>query len=108
MRGSRTMNVHERTIIGVRRRLAVLLVLKQAVAFLTAWAFLWGTVVLVLRAALAVGPLHLLWGLAALPALLGLAAAIALRRLPPSLAVRALVDRASGSGGLLLAAEEQD
>jgi hypothetical protein len=102
------MNVHERTISHLRRRLAGLLVLRQVVTLLTAWAFLWGTVVLVLRAALAVSPIHLLWGLVAVPALLGLAAAMALKRLPSSAVVRAVLDRASGSGGLLLAAAEQD
>jgi hypothetical protein len=102
------MNVHEQVLRRLRRRIAALLILKHAVTFLTAWAFAWGTAVLVLRVTLAFSPLDLLWGLAAVPVLLALAAVLALRRLPSASAVRAVLDKASGCGGLLLAAAEQD
>ena len=51
-------------IDSFRRRLALWLLLKYALAGLTLFAFLWGTAVLALRGALGVERLDLLWGLA--------------------------------------------
>jgi len=102
------MTIHEHCIARLRRRIGVLLAVRHVAMFLAAWAFLWGTAVVVLRVALAVAPLDLLWGLAAVPVLIGLAAVLALRRLPAADNVRALLDRESGAGGLLLAAEERE
>jgi hypothetical protein len=100
------MIVHEQSVSRLRRQIALALILKQSLIAVTAWAFLWGTVVLVLRAALGTSPLLLAWGLLGAPVLAGLLAARALRRLPSRSAVRALLDRAGGCGGLLMAAEE--
>ena len=102
------MSIHELAVLRLRRRIALALGLKQAVILLAAWAFLWGTAVVVLRVTLGVAPVDLLWGLAAAPVLLGMASAIGLRRLPTSVKMRALYDRASGAGGLLLAEAEKD
>jgi hypothetical protein len=102
------MTAHEQAARSLRRRLALVLLLKHALVFLTAWAFLWGTVVLVLRLTAGTSPLVLLWGLAAMPVLAALAVLPARRRLPAATAVRAVLDRASGCGGMLLAAAEQD
>jgi hypothetical protein len=97
---------HERAVTRFRLRLALVLALKYALASVTAWAFAWGTAVLVLRAAYAVPRPALLWGLAALPLAVGPAVWLALRRLPSRTAVRALLDGHSGCGGLLMAAAE--
>jgi hypothetical protein len=97
---------HEKAVTRLRLRLALMLALKYALASVTVWAFAWGTAVLVLRAASGVPRPALLWGLAALPPAVGLAVWLALRRLPPRAAVRALLDRHSGCGGLLMAAGE--
>jgi hypothetical protein len=102
------MTDHEQAMGRLRRRLALALLLKHALAFFTVWAFLWGTAVLVLRLTAGTSPLVLLWGLAAVPVLGGLAVVPARRRQPSPTAVRALLDRASGCGGLLLAAAEHD
>jgi hypothetical protein len=102
------MTTHDKAIRRFRLTLAALLVLKHALAFLTVWAFLWGTGVLALRAGLGVPRPPLLWGLAAAPLALVPALVLALRRLPSRSAVRAAVDHSSGCGGLLMAGEEQD
>jgi hypothetical protein len=100
------MNHHDRAISRFRFRLACLLVLKYALAFLAGWGFLWGTVVLALRATLHLAPLSLLWGLTTLPLALVPAVFLALRRLPSRSAIRALLDQHSHCGGLLMAAED--
>jgi hypothetical protein len=101
------MSEPEKVIDRLRFWLAGLLVLKHGVPLLTAWAFLWGAAVLVLRATLGVPPWPLLWGLAAAPLAIAPAFFVAARRLPGRTALRALLDRRSGCGGLLMAAEEQ-
>jgi hypothetical protein len=100
------MQAHEQALTGFRRRLAVLLTLRNALAYFTAWAFVWGTGVLVLRAALGTPRPVLLWGLAGLPLALVPAVWLALRRLPSAAAVRALFDHRGGLGGLLMAGAE--
>ena len=102
------MSEPEKVIDRLRFRLAGLLVLKHGVRLLTAWAFLWGAAVLVLRATRGTPSLPLLWGLAAAPLAVLPALVLAPRRLPGRTAVRALLDRRSGCGGLLMAGEEQD
>jgi hypothetical protein len=102
------MNPSDKAILILRRRIAWRLLLKYVLAFVTAWLFAWGTAVLVLRLTAGTSPLVLLWGLVPVLLLAGLAALPALRRLPPSGTLRALLDRAGGCGGLLMAAAEQD
>jgi hypothetical protein len=99
---------HEESLVRLRLRIAGILLIRQALTWLTVWAFLWGTVVLVLRLAAGTSPLQLLWGLAGVPALIGLAALPALRRLPAPAVLRAALDRASGCGGLLMTAGERE
>jgi hypothetical protein len=101
------MTVQERDITRFRSLIAALLVTRQVAGMLALWLFLWGTVVVVLRVTLRVAPLDLLWGLAVVPLLVVLAAFLALRRVPPASAIRALLDRWSGAGGLLVAAAER-
>jgi hypothetical protein len=100
------MTAHEQAVRQFGRRLAVLLVWRQALGLLTLWLFLWGTAVLALRAALATPRLPLLWGLAGVVPCAAAAFLLARRSFPAVAAVRALLDRESRSGGLLMAAAE--
>lgn len=100
------MNIHDKTVQRFWWKLALLIVLKQTLTLLTLWAFLWGTAVLVLRAAVGIPPEPLLWGLAGVPLALAASVMLARRRWPSRSGVRALLDRHSGSGGLLMAGEE--
>ncbi len=102
------MSEQEKNIERFRVRVALLLVCKHATTLATIWVFLWGTVVLLLRAIAGVSNEVLLWGLAGLP--LGVVAAffIARRQLPNRSAVRSLLDGHNHCGGLLMAADELD
>jgi hypothetical protein len=88
-----------------RTQLGVVYFAKYAAAALTAWAFLFGTAVFVLRGRLGFDALDLLWGLASLPVALIPAVVLTARRLPTPAAVRALLDRHARCGGLLMAAQ---
>jgi hypothetical protein len=90
----------------LRQRLAGLYLLKYGLAALTVWAFLFGTAVLALRGTLRLSPDSLVWGLASLPVALVPAALLAWRRMPTARSLRALLDRHSRCGGLLMAGEE--
>ncbi len=94
---------------GIRRfreRLGLLYLVRNTLIGLAVWGLAYGAVVLALRAALDVGPLTLLWGLASFPLVAAAAAWMAWRALPSADAVRALVDGHSRSGGLVMAAGE--
>jgi hypothetical protein len=102
------MAAHDQVLFQFRLRLALLLALKYTLQFMIAGAFLWGTIVLALRA-LAGTPLPwLLWGVAGLPLAL-LAAILRVRkRLPKAADLRALVDRQNACGGLLMGSAERE
>jgi hypothetical protein len=100
------MNPADRTIRRFRRYLAMLLVLKYTLPLATVWGFIWGTAVLVLRAAAGVERAPLLWGLGGLIVCIAVAVLRMRRRLPSSTMVRALLDEQSGCGGMLMAAAE--
>src|SRR5438045_958522 len=100
------MHVSDYAIRRLRWRLAGLLLLRQAVTFVAAYLFLWGTAALVLRVTAATAPAPLLWGLAALPLVLAAAIVPVRRQLPKPAVLRAVLDRAGGCGGLLMAADE--
>jgi hypothetical protein len=101
------MRHEDHAIARFRQRLVGLYALKYGLAALTVWAFLYGTVVLALRGALDVSATWLLWGLASLPLALVVAAILTWRRLPRVTALRAVIDRHSRCGGLLMAGDEQ-
>lgn len=101
------MTSFEQVLECLRRRLAATLVVRESLAYLAVFAFAWGTVVLVCRVLWHTPAEVFWWGLMAVPLLIGLAAFRAWRRLPPLAKLRALLDRASNCGGLLLASEEQ-
>lgn len=98
---------HDRAVGRFRLRLGTLLALKYALAGLTAWAFVWGTAVLVLRAAAGTPRELLLWGAAGIPLALVPAVVLTRRRLPSRPAVRALLDNHNALGGLLMAGAER-
>jgi hypothetical protein len=102
------MSSGEQVVDRFYRHLTRLFVLRQSVAAVTAWAFLWGTAILVLRATQGTSLLTLLWGALGLPVAIALAARLALRRLPDRSAVRALLDGKGACGGLLMAGAECD
>jgi hypothetical protein len=83
-------------------------ILRQAVAAVTVWAFLWGTAILILKATQGTSLPTLLWGAAGLPVAVALAVWIALRKLPDRSVVRALLDAKGECGGLLMAGAECD
>ena len=99
------MNIDNKIIRKFRIKIAVLLILKNILAFATVWALLWGMVVIVLRATVGMPPFTLLTGAIGLIVVIGCAAAIALRQIPTRTALRANLDKHSGAGGLMMAAE---
>jgi hypothetical protein len=101
------MTTQDLAIRSFRKRLAAVLVCRQALGLATVWLFVWGTVVLALRAALAISPLPLLWGLAGLLPCVAGGWLLARRQVPRAAAVRALLDREGRCGGLLMAGAEQ-
>src|SRR5215510_2108388 len=99
---------HEQSIRRFIRRLALLLVFKQSLAFITIWCFVWGVAALVLRAASAAPRKPLLWGAMGIAIAIGAGAALARRRLPSRGSVRALLDNRNDCGGLLMADADAD
>jgi hypothetical protein len=102
------MNADERAIKEFTFRFAALLALRLAVGFMTAWGFVWGMAVLVLRVAAGTPRSLLLWGLLGVVPAVGLGIILSRRRLPRRQSVRALLDKQSRCGGLFMAAEEAD
>ena len=98
--------MHEQLIRSLRRQIATVLILKHALLWLAAGAFVWGTFVIVWRVATGGTADELWWGLAAAPILAVVAACLALRQVPSLVRLRAVVDSASRCGGLLMAADE--
>lgn len=93
----------------LRARLSHVLAIRASVAWVTFWCFAWGTAVLTLRfAGVERAPVALSAGLAGLLCVVVAAAVRSRRELPSELSLRALVDRDSRAGGLLLAAAETD
>jgi hypothetical protein len=100
---------HDEQLVGTfYRRLVLWCVLRQSVAAVTAWVFLWGTAVLALKVTQGTSPSTLLWGALGLPLAVGAAAWVTLRRPPDRSAVRALLDGRCARGGLLMAGAECD
>jgi hypothetical protein len=98
--------MHDQFIAGLQRRFAAVLMLKHALLWLAAWAFFWGTFVIVWRVAIGEPADDLWWGLTAAPLLAIAAAGLAVRGVPSRANLRAVVDRSSRCGGLLMAAAE--
>ncbi len=99
------MNTDNKAIRKFRTKVAVLLILKKTLAVATVWGLVWGTVVIVLRAAIGMPRLPLFAGGIALILAIGCAVVLALRQIPTRTALRASLDKHSGAGGLMMAAE---
>ena len=99
------MDIDNKAIRKFRIRMAALLILKKILAFATVWGLIWGTVVIVIRATIGMPPLTLLTGAIGLIVAIGCAVALALRQIPTRTALRANLDKHSGAGGLMMAAE---
>ena len=99
------MNIDNKAIRKFRIKMAALLILKKTLAVATVWALVWGTVVIILRAAIGMSALPLLVGIVGLILAIGCAVVLALRQIPTRTALRAALDKHSGAGGLMMAAE---
>ena len=99
------MNTDNKTIRIFRIKMAALLILKKTLTVTTIWGLVWGTVVIVLRAAVGMSPLILLSGGIGLILAIACAVVLALRQIPTRTALRASLDKHSGAGGLIMAAE---
>ena len=99
------MNIENRAIREFRIKMAALLILRKVLLAATVWGLLWGTVVIVLRAAVGMPRSTLLAGGIVLILAVAWAVVAALRQLPGRTAVRASLDKHSASGGLMMAAE---
>lgn len=99
---------HRKTIARLAFKLAGLLILRQILIAGAIWGFFWGTLVLALRFAFNIPRLDLMWGAAGILAAAVLAVFLTRRRLPSRAIARALVDRESCCGGLLMAGGEID
>ena len=99
------MNSDEKAIRWFKIKLTILLVLKNVLAAATVWGLLWGTAVIVLRATIGMPGLSLLVGVIGLIIAISVAVPLALRQMPNRTVLRASLDRYSGSGGLVMAAE---
>jgi hypothetical protein len=102
------MSSQEKAVEKFCRRLWLVLILRRSLGLMAAWTCLWGTAVLVLRAAAGSPRLPLLAGLAGLPLCVLAAVHMVRGRLPSRAAVRAMLDRRAGCGGLLMAGAECD
>ena len=99
------MDTENQTIRKFRIRMVALLILKRTLAFATVWGLIWGTMVIVIRATIGIPPLTLLTGAIGLIFAIGCAVMLALRQIPTRTALRASLDKHSGAGGLMMAAE---
>ena len=99
---------HHLTIRRFAFRLRALLVVKYLLSMVTIWLFAWGTIILALRAAADTSNRNLLWGALVLIPIFLCALVMARRRMPSQAAVRAVLDKQSGCGGLLMAEDQTD
>src|SRR4026208_1512670 len=100
---SDSASVHNRTIRKFTLRIELLLVMKYLLSLVTMWLFSWGTIVLAFRAVDPASTRMLLWGALALIPVFLCALVMGRRRMPSQAAVRAVLDRQSGCGGLVMA-----
>ena len=100
------LDPHEKAIGSFRRRLALLLLLRQAVGAATAVMFVHGAALLATRVAPGLPAPSLPFSLALLGLVVAALTPRALRQVPPAASVRALFDARGGHGGLLMAAAE--
>jgi hypothetical protein len=98
----------QQLVSRLRLRIWLLLALRAALLGTAGWCFVWGVASLVGRAAFDLPRGAMLWGAAGLGFILIWAMVLAARRVPGQSALRALIDRTSRAGGLLMAEEEAE
>jgi hypothetical protein len=101
-------SAHERTIRRFAMKVAALLALKYTLGLSTLWIFVWATLSLVLRTAFSTPGAALWWGLAGLFPAVVVGLIMARRQTPALSKIRALLDRHTQQGGLLMAEEFAD
>lgn len=97
-----------RAVTSLKRRIAAILYLRQALVWLAVWCVIWGVGGLVARFAFEVRPSKLIWGAAALPLVVAAAILHARRLRPRDRQLVAMVDAHARCGGLLMASAETD
>lgn len=102
------MAEYQRLVDRTRRRIGIMLGLRTAVAVLSGWLLLWGTLVLILRTSLAVPRETLLWGLSGIAVAVMAGIVTGIRRCPSPVTIRALLDESWKAGGLLMASAESN
>lgn len=100
------MDAHHSQVRRFQKRALWILWQREALLLSAGWLFVWGTVVLVSRAAIGVERWPLVIGAAGLVPAVAWALERARRRVPADSAVRALLDRHGEAGGLVMASEE--
>jgi len=95
-----------RRIRAFRRRVVGILFFKYLLILSALWGFLWGLAVLVLRVVGGIDHTALLWGFCGLIPAGIVAVVLAVGRVPSARSVRALLDKQSVCGGLLMAGED--
>lgn len=90
------------------RKIVVWSLLVRIHTALTIWAFVFGTIALLLRLTTSISNTPLLWGALGFPVVAALSAWMARRRFPDPISVRAHLDNLAGCGGMLMAGVERD
>ncbi len=101
-----TLSDYNAKVRELQHQAMTVFVTRFSLSFAAFWCFVWGTIVLVLRSIWGTEAHHLAWGGLGLVAAVGLAGWWARRWVPSQAQLRALVDRQSHCGGLLMAANE--
>lgn len=99
------MNADNKTIQRFRIKMATLLILRRTLTVTTVWGLVWGTAIIVLRAASGMSPLIFFGGGVGLILAIAGAVLLGLRQIPTRTTLRASLDKYSGAGGLMMAAE---
>ena len=102
------MSSHAQALKSFARKLALLLMVRNAVRWATVWFFVWGVFVLAARISGLLKGEWLLFGLLGFVLPAALAAMLAWRQRPAFARVRATYDRLNQCGGLVMAEEAAD
>ena len=102
------MQPTDHTLGVLRRTIAGVLALRYALFAAAIWLFSWGILILIARVAWHADRAALVWGALGLLGALAFGLAMAVRRRPDNRQLRALIDRHSEAGGLVMAADEVD
>jgi len=82
--------------------------LRRAVTWVSAWLFVWGVVVLISRGVIGTERQPLVWGAIGIAVAIVAAVTWARRQVPGAQAVRAMFDRQSQAGGLVMARDDAE